>query len=381
MNKWQASCVCAAVYLGCMLRFPAVGSADELALHCTTDVQAESNQPAKTAILLTVTLTNTGKEPIRYPVLLGMGNYPDAGWFKAQVTDAKGKVQEVEMSNDSVGGISGGTRQILPGQSVVMPAAIQALPSGVYKIQIREGKSVQVTVKDDQELARKWTEQIVAKIRKGDSFAKYVARWYPTDYLTDALFQELSSDDIEAAFRATWPLEFIRPPLPPKASAYIKKAMQKQLDLAKEGRHHTGVVGALAFLASEIGSDEALEPVLALARTENLRGEAVKALGEFKQEKAAKELQRFLNDEDEKIQWHAAQALAKRKDPAALEVLLIVVQDPQRRLRRFALKELVKFGEDPRVEPAIKSRLNDPEKSVRSAAEFALQQLRPAKKP
>jgi hypothetical protein len=359
-----------------------VACGEQFARQCLTDVTAESKQPASAPILLTVTIKNTGKQPVRYPLLMGKGEYPNAGWFKAKITDSVGDVQEAEMSNDlsDGGGGSGGLSQILPGQSIEMPAAILAMPAGVYKIQVREGRITQVTIKDDKELARKRTQEMLARIRKGDAFAQHVAGRYPTDELTEALCQELFSDDIQAANRAAIPLDRLQR-LPPKSLEYIKKAMDKQLDLAKQGRlSQTGILSTLAYLASRIGSDEALEPVLSLAKTEGLGNAAIGALGTFKQEKAAKELHRFLNDDNEEIQLRAAQALARRNDPGALEILLIVGNNPKNRWRQFAIQELPKYSDDPRVEAAIKHSLDDPDSQVRKSAEFALRQLANKKK-
>jgi hypothetical protein len=359
-----------------------VARGEEFAAQCMTDIMAENEQPTGAPILLKVKLKNTGKQPVHYWFGLGKGNYPNASWFKAKITDRFDRRQEVKMSNDLDDLImgSGGFSQILPGESVAMPAAMPALPAGVYKIQVREGKSAQVTVKDDKGLSRRRTEEMLAKIRKGDTFAQHVAGKYPTDELTEALCQELSSDDIQAALRAALPLDRLQR-LPPKSLEYIKKAMDKQLNLAKQGRlSQTGILSTLAYLASRIGSDEALGPVLALAQTEGLGNGAIGALGNFKQEKAAKELHRFLDNDNEEIQLRAAQALARRKDSGALEILLIIANDPRSRWRQFALQELPKYSGDPRVEAAIKNRLDDPDSHVRKSAEFALRQLANKKK-
>src|SRR5262249_1885279 len=124
--------------------------------HCAIDLKAVSKQSAETPVLLTLTVTNTGKDPISYSVALGAGRYPDAGWFKGEIKDSQGRVQELRMSNDSAGGTSGAIRQIAPGQSVEAPAVIAPLPQGTYCIQVGKGNSVQIEVKDDEGLAQKW---------------------------------------------------------------------------------------------------------------------------------------------------------------------------------------------------------------------------------
>jgi HEAT repeat protein len=128
-------------------------------------------------------------------------------------------------------------------------------------------------------------------------------------------------------------------------------------------------------MAAQIGSDDALESVLTLAHTPEVRGTAIWPLGAFKHEKALKELRLFLKDENEEIQFRAAQRLSERKDSSALEVLLIFGNDPNSRWRAYAMDALLKYPDDPRVQPAIKSRLDDRDSFVRQSAEFALRKL------
>jgi HEAT repeat protein len=263
---------------------------------------------------------------------------------------------------------------------------LQPLSVGSYTIQVGKGKSARVIVKEDAELARKWEQDLVDKIRKGDTFARYVACTYlagkqPRKSLIDALLQDLLSDDDQVAERVARPLCCLAE-LPPNSTAIIGKAMAKQIALVKaRGFANTQILHSLAGLAGTIGTDEALESVLTLAHTHEVRGNAVWALGGFKQQKAAQELRRFLKDESDELRFRAAQRLAERKDAAALEVLLVVAHDPRSPWRMYSFDALLKYRDDPRVEAAIKSGLDDPDSNVRSSAEFALRTLRSAKKP
>ncbi len=370
-----------AVCLLTLLPAARVGAGQEFALHSTTDVQAQPEQPAGAPILFTVKLTNTGKQPIRYWVALGMGKYPPASLFKAQITDRHGNVQDMEMSSDSrqVGG-SGGFCQVLPGESITFPAVVRPFPPGVYTIQVRKGKSAQVTVKKDEELARRWDREMLERIRQGDSFAQHVAAKYPTKGLVGDLLEELASDDPKAAYRAAQPLSHIRE-LPIYSSQYISKGLTKQIDLAKQGfLENTSILCDLANLASRVGTDEALEALLKLAQTENVRGDAVFALGKFKQEKAVNQLRAFLKDEDKRIQFSAAEILADRKDPAALEVLLVIAYDPKNRWWEDAVNKLTKFPADPRVVLALTNASQSPDSRIRESARIGLRQLEIAKK-
>jgi len=280
-----------------------------------------------------------------------------------------------------------------------MPAMIiHGLPVGSYTIQVRGGKSVKVTIKDDPDLARKWDEDLVAKIRKGDNFARHVGFLclyspekqpvkQPRQSFIDALLRELSCDDEKEADRIANTLSWTRQ-LPPRADALIINALRKHLDLAKKrGSAKTSILSSLAAMAATIGTDEALEAVLDVAQTPEVRGVAVSTLGSFKQEKAQKELRLFLKDEDDGLEFRAARSLAERKDPQALETLLVIANDPKSRWRKYSFESLLKYPNDSRVEKVIKSGMEDqdsPDPQVRQFAEIAfrkLKELDPNKKP
>ncbi len=347
------------------------------------DVRAESAQPADAPILITVTLTNSGNKSITY-WCGGPGNYPDAASYKARVTDSQGKVREVRLSNGQAQAGSGAYEEIKPGQTVVMPAALAPLPPGRYTIQVGRGKSAQVMVKRDPQLARKRDQDILKRIRKGEPFAQHVAAEYPNKAVGQALFQDLLSEDRQIAFHAAFTLVDSRE-IPDNSVAIIRQAMQKQLDLeAKRRSRNTEVLIYLAFLAAKVGSEEAMAPVLALAGSDfdgETRQRAVEALGAFKNPRATQELHGFLKDKERRVRFGAARVLADRKDPAALEVLLAVAADREDQWRPYAFQALAKFPNDPRVEPAIKRGLEDPSAFVRAAAKRALQSLHPTPRP
>jgi HEAT repeat protein len=262
---------------------------------------------------------------------------------------------------------------------------IHGLPVGSYTIQVRGGKSTKISIRDNAEVARNWDEDLVANIRKGDSFANHVAFLYlrgkhVRPSLVDALVRELSCDNEKEAERIAFALNNA-PKLPAKAEGIINQAIQKQLRLVKErGAAKTSILGALTSMAAQIGTDDALDSVLAVARTPEVRSQAIGPLGGFKQEKAIKELRLFLTDQDEQLQFRDAQRLAERKDPSALDVLLTVAHDPKSGWRMYSFDALLKYPNDPRVEPAIKSGLDDPDSQVRQFAELALRRLADQKK-
>jgi HEAT repeat protein len=290
------------------------------------------------------------------------------------------------LSNDQGEPGSRKKKQLKPGESLEMPAMVESQAVGSYVIHIRGGKTAKVTIKDDIEVAQKWDEELLAKIRKGDPFADHVAYLILTEKqarpeFIDGLLQVLASDNQAEAERAACTLSRV-PELPPRAGAMITQAMRKQLAMVqKQGSSKSSLLASLAAMAGQIGTEDALEAVLSLAQTKEVRGQAVWALGFFKQGKALSELRLFLTDQDEQFQFRAAQRLAERKDPEALKVLLTVAHDPKSRWRMYSFESLLKYADDQRVEPAIKTGLNDADSQVRQSAEFALRQLANQKKP
>ena len=360
-------------------------------LHCTTDVRAAAIQPASSPVLLTVHIVNRGDAPVRYSCF---GRpYPEGASFKTNLTDAKGNIREVSIFNDQDTPGSRHFGELPSGKSVDMPAMIiQGLPVGSYTIQVRGGQSTKVAIKDDPDLARKWDEELVAKISKGDPFADHVASILlrskkARPALVGALVRGLSSEDEKEVERVANTLGSAQE-LPASAELTITKALRKHLELAKIGAlPNTWILGSLATMASQIGTDTALEPVLELAHTPKLGGNAVWALGKFKQERAAKELRPFMKDENDKVEFRTAQRLAERKDPKALETLLVIANDPKNHWRKYSFETLLNYPNDPRVEKAIQNGVDNGDPSdprVRVFAEIALRRLKelnPNKKP
>jgi HEAT repeat protein len=356
----------------------------------TVATRADSTQPGGLPILLTLTVTNTGEEPYFYYLLLG-SSYPRGSTFVAVITNESGKVREAQMGNDQRGPGSGGVSKLLRGQTINVPVYINPLVPGSYKIEVRCGNGIsgavikmdqptRVVVKNDADLAKKRDADLVARIRKGEAFAQYVAGTYPNRSLIDLLVQELLSNDSQIVERAASALLRVDK-LPDGSVAVISKAINKHLAaVGQQENSNASIPRMLAVLAAKVGTDEALEPVIALARTKPVCEGVIIALGSFKQEKATKELQRFLQDENNQLQFRAAQRLAERKDAKALEVLLTVAHDSKSRWRMYSFDALLKYADDQRVESAIKSGLDAPDSQVRQSAEFALRQLASKKK-
>jgi hypothetical protein len=364
----------------CLVMFatlPTLSGTDDSSSDWAIDVRTGDTQPSGVPILLTLTVRNVGDKPIYY----GPGvRYPPARYFRASITDTKEKTIERQLNNDEDGAISGPGGWINPGRSVDVPAAIASLPPGAYRIQVGNGKTAQFKVMDDARLTTKWERDLLSTIHRDDAFGIYVATTYlsaeqPSKALMDALLKDILSNDSELAYRAARPLATVRQ-LPASTTPLISAAMEKHIALAKRSGHSNPLVlASLAGLASSIGTDEALESVLTLAHTSEVRGNAIWALGSFRQEKANKELRAFLEDQDETLRFRAAQRLSDHKDPAALEELLRVAENPKSQWRMYAFDALLNYPSDFRVESAIKTGLDDPDSQVRQSAGLALRRL------
>jgi hypothetical protein len=343
-----------------------------------TDVEADEVQPAGAPILVRITLTNTGQKVITY-WCGGPAKYPGAHAFTARITNERGKTRESVLSNGQFQGGSGGNCPIQPGQSVTLPAALEPLPAGSYTLQVGKGKPAKIIVKDAPELTREREQDILKRVRKGEPFAQHVSAKFPTGPVTAALLQDLLSEDQQVAFQAAYAL-YCAEKIPADSGAIVNKAMRMHLDAVEKKQHReTSPLIYLAFLAAHVGSDEAMSAVLTLAHSNmdvGTRGSAIGALGTFKQEGAAKALRDLLKDEVQEVRFAAARALAERKDPAAVEVLLVVAGDTGNSWRGYAYRALAKFPTDARVESAIKNGLRDEDEFVRSQAEQALRELR-----
>jgi hypothetical protein len=342
-----------------------------------TDVEADEIQPPGAPIRIRITVTNTGKKPISY-WCGSVEKFPSADLFEARITDDQGKTHKADLSNAQARMGSGSMVQIQPGEAVTLPAALHSLPIGSYTIQVGKGKSAKVTVKDDPKLLRAYEQDLLKRIREGERLAKHFAAKFPTEEVTKALVNDLLSDDQKVAFQAANTLCGVEK-LPADTDAMVNKAMRKNVDAQATQQNHD-LLQWLGFLASGIGSDEALSAVLLLIEKKRAGGSEIAALGKFKQERAVKALRDALKDEKLDNRFEAARTLAIRKDPAALDVLLQVAGNDQTMWRPYAYQALANYPNDPRVKPALEEGLKDKDSFNRDEARRALQHVQSKEK-
>ena len=183
---------------------------------CTAslEVTADQVQPANAPILLTLTVRNTGKTPIRY-WWSGPSDDPDARDFTATVIDRKsGTSSRMALSNGQTPEAAGRSREILPGRFVRLPAAMPPMPPGDYTVNVvrdadeidwpsmKVGVAVTVQVIADQDLLAARDHHIIASVRANDPFAQYVAASWSRKPVKDALIEDLKGANVVAADRA-----------------------------------------------------------------------------------------------------------------------------------------------------------------------------------
>jgi HEAT repeat protein len=215
-----------------------------------------------------------------------------------------------------------------------------------------------VSVKDDPQLSSERAKDLLEKLRRSnDTFVPFLIRKYPDPAVIVTLLKDLMSEDSQAVGRAAYALTRLRQ-LPNNAGTIVHKAMKKQLEIiGQQQNRDAGVLSSLAYLASNVGTDDALAAVLELVQSDlgqGTRASAMSALGLFKQAPAVQELRAFLKDPDEAVRFSAARALAKRQDADALPVLIQVARDSQSQWRPYALEELARYANNPEAESVLK---------------------------
>jgi len=142
----------------------------------------------------------------------------------------------------------------------------------------------------------------------------------------------------------------------------------------EEGKPAVGNIGFLTQKALiEIGGPS-VRPLAGLLEdpSENLRMEAIAALGQMKDPSATAALIAALKSPDAGVRSRAAFGLGKTKDKDGVEPLIAALQDAEPDVRQqaaFALGQM----DDPRKIEALTAVLDDPDPTVRAAASNALQ--------
>jgi len=175
--------------------------------------------------------------------------------------------------------------------------------------------------------------------------------------------------------------------------AAVPALLEAARDAGPDGGHPDPETQIYAVWALGAIGDAQAEPTLVeLAKSEDagVRKTAVHALGSFPVEAARAALVTALADTVEDVRWNAAVALARRRDTAAVPVLLEMLDrsrlahvqgmtDDQQVDALVQAIEAASVVPDPRLRPAVEAlRDHDPSLKVREAARAALEGKPPA---
>ena len=349
-------------------------------LAATLDVTADPVQPAGLPILLTLSVRNTGTEPISY-WCGAAGGYLNAGGFIANISYANGTrvilSERLSNSNGEFAWDAGRMHELRPGESFSFPAALRSLPAAKYSIRFSgdaQGRvenghfadlwfpqtssaPLKVEVRKDEKLAAARDADLIAKLRKGDAFAQHVAAHFPRPEIRKALEQDLAGDDLIAAGSA---IDTLWPDYNPPADAAPL--------IARAIRSHAKPIND--------GHDEWLMHVL-LQMSQPFSTKEVKAAVE--QVAAARPAGRVHNYAQARLTDAALAALKESattttQDEDPVEDLLIhtLVKSADPKIRARAYEALATYPHSPRAVQTALDGLADPDRSVREAAEKTL---------
>ncbi len=345
---------------------------------------------------LKLTITNTGKAPLEYWDFPRDG-YPCAGGFVAAVTDASGHTRRYRLHNSEEGGGGGSmgspdyTRKITATQ--VLPAACDPLAPGIYSVAVSRkrdiayndgeavlgwpamsAKPLAIKIKDDPPAVAAAERDLMARAEK-EPFARHVVQVYAIDPLVKTRLLRFLNDDPEITSASFAILTHIRR-LPAGGEAMLRRLASKYSNLKPSSRNNDRLFD-LGCIASNIGTDGAMEAVLVVARSNAdayARTLAVGRLGEFRQKKADAELLTLIAKKDTPVYSAAVYELADRRNPAALEPLLRAFKDKDKAFDRCVVVGLLsRFRTNPAARDVLTAALQDPDPLLRTIAKIALE--------
>ena len=113
---------------------------------------------------------------------------------------------------------------------------------------------------------------------------------------------------------------------------------------------------------------------LAAPSTEARRLSVVSRLGSTGTRLATQDLVKYLNDPSPRVREEAVDALAKSRDPEAVDALVAVLQSSEYGLEQQAARALGRIGDQRAVQPLI-AALSQPEARIRAGAALALGEI------
>ena len=342
--------------------------------------------------------------------------YPNADYFKAMITDEKGRIftlysrpqltsiaiksPSLELSNGQQQEGIGEIRKVLPGEVVDVPIAISPLPPGKYSIKF--GVTTQFsqlslnipfwspsltpplnfTVSDKPSATQQLTSALIKKTRADDHFLLDTVLRYNILPLAPQLLTNLTSADYLEADNITKALLQINtePIGTEQAVAIAINHMNATTAIP--------LVYDLLRLSEKLGGTNLLRSVAHLADVgQNTRARvlAVRQLAGVKDVEVTKILIKLLSDDNIDVKRAAAVAIAKSGNPKSIPVLLELTDasnplgDNDYEFDDDIYAALASFPGDPRVVHALNKGVQSYNSLIRQQSQNATVRLREAK--
>lgn len=180
----------------------------------TITVSADREQPSGWPIVVELTLTNVGNEPISW-WCAGPGTYPGAEHFIVQVRHGvEDDWRDMRPTNGQYIEGSGNDRQLKPEESITVPLALQVenKSESSFRILPRDWRAdkfaeVSVLLSDDPVYAdRRRARVIEAVLGQTDPFWRHIAERYADAVVIEAMLRSVMEDDALIVAKAAYVL-------------------------------------------------------------------------------------------------------------------------------------------------------------------------------
>lgn len=374
MDRWRIACA----VTGLLISIDVVCSASTPS--ASLSISGDAVQPAGEPVMVQLLIRNTGTKAMPY-WCSGPGEYPDASDFSATLVNADGQVQKITLANGQNPGADGRQMELAAGRSVQFAVTMGIVQPGSYQLSIESAAQISgplgiltwpamrsagvfhIEVRHENELAAKRDARIVAGVRAGDPFARFVASTWRRRAVREALVDDLISEDIVAADRAAdglWGRDD-----PSKVDGpLLTEAILKHLK-APPGECDVGLMTRLTGGFEALDSDQikAALTQLMLARPEGAVRRAAAAALDRQLDPAAttKRLQLAQAPDQTEVQ-------RRLHDAAMLGAMLELARSEDVHERKLAYQALSDFANKPEAVEAIRLGLNDPDRDCQAVA-------------
>ncbi|MBX9625035.1 MAG: hypothetical protein K2X82_14605 [Gemmataceae bacterium] len=244
----------------------------EVKLTLTSDDEPHRmGSPVGWPVVVTVNMTNVGKEPIAWL----FGDYPGAGYFAVQVRHGgQDEWRDVAATNGQQVQGSGAGGRLEPGKSVSVPLAVpmEAKPKGWVEVRVRPviwnasgPATIEVGITDHPPVVDAHRARVIAEVvRPTAPFWTHLAQTYADEVVTDAVVKLATVDNPLIASRAAYVL-WLRPELPAAAGGDLAAAVRRWFR-RDERPESGGLRRYIVFAALKTRSEVARKMVIDLVK-------------------------------------------------------------------------------------------------------------------